>query len=54
MGIAIVLGVLVSVFGLYFSWNMDVPIAPLIIISIGVFLLLGAITKKLMRLKKNN
>ncbi len=50
--IGVVLGAVVSVFGLYFSWNMDVPVAPLIIISMGAFLLLGAIAKKLINLKK--
>lgn len=50
--IGFVLGAVVSVFGLYFSWNMDVPVAPLIIISMGAFLLLGAITKKIIALKK--
>lgn len=50
--IGVVLGTVVSIFGLYFSWNMDVPVAPLIIISMGALLLLGAITRKLIRVKK--
>ncbi len=51
--IGAVLGTLVSAFGLYFSWNMDVPVAPLIIIMLGVFLLLGALYKRLINLKKS-
>ena len=50
--IGFALGAVVSVFGLYFSWNMDVPVAPLIIISMGVFLILGAIYKKVVSLRK--
>ena len=50
--IGFALGAVVSVFGLYFSWNMDVPVAPLIIISMGVFLILGAIYKQAVSVKK--
>lgn len=50
--IGFVLGAIVSAFGLYFSWTMDVPVAPLIIISMGVLLILGGIFKKVISLKK--
>lgn len=51
--IGFVLGAIVSAFGLYFSWTMDVPVAPLIIISMGVLLILGGIFKKVISLKNN-
>ena len=50
--IGFVLGAIVSAVGLYFSWNIDVPVAPLIIISMGIILLLGAVYKKVTSLKK--
>ncbi|MFC2104202.1 metal ABC transporter permease [Bacteroidota bacterium] len=50
--IGFVLGAIVSAFGLYFSWNIDVPVAPLIILGLGAFLLLGAVFKRVTRLKK--
>ena len=50
--IGFVLGAAVSAFGLYFSWNLDVPVAPLIIISLGALLILGAIYKKVISIKK--
>ncbi len=51
--IGFILGSVVSAFGLYFSWNMDVPVAPLIIIVLGIFLILGAIYKRLISFKKS-
>ncbi|MCK5029317.1 MAG: metal ABC transporter permease [Bacteroidales bacterium] len=51
--IGFILGSVVSAFGLYFSWNLDVPVAPLIIIVLGVFLILGAIYKRLISFKKS-
>ncbi|MBU8893516.1 MAG: metal ABC transporter permease [Bacteroidales bacterium] len=51
--IGFVLGAVVSAFGLYFSWNMDVPVAPLIILTLGAFLLMGAIYKRLINLIKS-
>ncbi len=51
--IGFVLGAVVSAFGLYLSWNMDVPVAPLIILCLGVFILLGAIYKRLINFKKS-
>jgi zinc/manganese transport system permease protein len=50
--VGFVLGAIVSAFGLYFSWNLDVPVAPLIIIVLGVFLILGAIYKRFISFKK--
>jgi len=51
--IGFILGSVVSAFGLYFSWTLDVPVAPLIIIVLGVFLIIGAIYKRLINLKKS-
>lgn len=44
-----VIGIIVSAIGLYLSWNMDLPVAPLIIIMLAAFLLFGAIIKKFVR-----
>ncbi|MFC2151054.1 metal ABC transporter permease [Bacteroidota bacterium] len=41
-----VIGIIVSAVGLYLSWNIDMPVAPLIIIMLAVFLLFGALYKK--------
>jgi zinc/manganese transport system permease protein len=46
--IGVILGSVISAFGLYFSWKIDIPVAPLIIIGLGVFLLAGVIYRKLM------
>ena len=51
--IGFILGSIVSAFGLYFSWNLDVPVAPLIIIILGAFLVLGAIYKRFINFKKS-
>lgn len=50
--VGFVLGALVSAFGLYFSWNMDVPVAPIIIIMLGVCLVLGALYKRFIKTNK--
>ncbi|NOQ24175.1 MAG: hypothetical protein GQ564_02335 [Bacteroidales bacterium] len=50
--VGFVLGAIVSAFGLYFSWNMDVPVAPLIILMLGVCLVLGALFKRFTKINK--
>jgi len=50
--IGAILGSVISAFGLYFSWKIDVPVAPLIIIGLGLFLLIGAMYKKLILSRK--
>ncbi|MBN2007970.1 metal ABC transporter permease [candidate division KSB1 bacterium] len=42
------LGTIVTVCGLYLSWNLDVPSAPTIILVLGVCLLLSLIVKKVL------
>ena len=42
-----VVGTLVTTLGLYFSWTMDVPSGPSVILFLGVALLLALITRKL-------
>jgi len=51
--VGFVLGAVVSAFGLYFSWNMDVPVAPLIILMLGVCLVLGALYKSFIKFNKD-
>jgi len=42
-----VVGTLVTMLGLYFSWTMDVPSGPSVILFLGVALLLALITREL-------
>ncbi len=42
-----VIGSLVTICGLYLSWNMDVPSSPTVILFLGVFLLLALLLKSL-------
>jgi zinc/manganese transport system permease protein len=39
------LGTIVTIFGLYLSWVMDVPSSPTVILFLGVFLLLALVVK---------
>ncbi len=39
------LGTIVTVCGLYLSWELDVPSAPTVILALGVFLLLALVVK---------
>ncbi len=39
------LGTLVTVFGLFLSWKMDVPSSPTVILFLGIFLLLAVLAK---------
>lgn len=45
------LGTVVTVSGLYLSWELDVPSAPTVILALGVFLLLALIVKSMKFLK---
>ena len=38
-------GTIVTMFGLFFSWKMDVPSGPAVILFLGVFLLLALVVK---------
>jgi len=40
-----IIGTLVTICGLYLSWNMDVPSSPTVILFLGVFLILSVIVK---------
>ena len=46
--IGLALGILVSAIGLYFSWKIDVPVAPLIILGLGLSLVIGATYKRIL------
>jgi len=42
-----VTGTIVSVFGLYLSWKLDVPSGPSVILFLGIFLFIAALLRKL-------
>ncbi|MBN1820056.1 MAG: metal ABC transporter permease [Prolixibacteraceae bacterium] len=42
-------GAVVTILGLYFSWQLDVPSSPVIILFLGVVLMLSLIFKKIFR-----
>jgi len=54
IAIAWIGGTIVTMFGLFFSWKMDVPSGPAVILFLGVFLLLALIVKSLGLVKTSN
>ncbi|MFC2120303.1 metal ABC transporter permease [Bacteroidota bacterium] len=53
--IGLSVGAIVTFLGLYFSWIMDIPCSPAIIMFLGICLLVGIVIRKIkiLRIKKN-
>jgi zinc/manganese transport system permease protein len=47
IAIAWIGGTIVTMFGLFFSWKMDVPSGPAVILFLGIFLLFALLVKSL-------
>jgi len=45
------IGTISTLFGLYFSWTLDVPCTPLIVIFLGTFLILSLLIRSVLKIK---